>query len=119
MRVIVAKGLSVRQPWASKIANGDKTVEVRPWRTHYRGPLVIVSTKRPRVAGLPSGMALGMVELIDCRPMRPDDCLAACVETYSPGAWAWVLARPRALRTPVPMKGYLCLWNVEIILGKD
>jgi len=36
------KALSVKQPWANKIASGEKTIEVRTWYTHYRGPLLIV-----------------------------------------------------------------------------
>ena len=35
------KALSIRQPWASLIVAGYKTVENRPWRTHYRGPTLI------------------------------------------------------------------------------
>lgn len=33
--------LTVRQPWASLIALGVKTIETRSWSTDYRGPLAI------------------------------------------------------------------------------
>jgi hypothetical protein len=33
--------LSIRQPWASLIALGEKRIETRSWRTHFRGPLLI------------------------------------------------------------------------------
>lgn len=36
--------LSLWQPWASLIALGYKTIETRPWRTNYRGPLAIHAT---------------------------------------------------------------------------
>ena len=36
-----ARALTIRQPWASLIALGVKTIETRGWRTDYRGPLVI------------------------------------------------------------------------------
>lgn len=36
-----ARALTIRQPWASLIALGVKTIETRSWRTDYRGPLVI------------------------------------------------------------------------------
>lgn len=40
--------LSVRQPWADRIARGIKTIELRTWRTNYRGPLLIcAASKRP------------------------------------------------------------------------
>lgn len=35
------KALTVRQPWASLIAAGVKTIETRSWSTRYRGPLAI------------------------------------------------------------------------------
>ena len=35
------KTLTVRQPWASLIAAGVKTIETRSWSTKYRGPLAI------------------------------------------------------------------------------
>lgn len=35
------KALTLRQPWASLIPLGAKTIETRSWRTNYRGPLAI------------------------------------------------------------------------------
>lgn len=35
------KALTIRQPWATLIALGVKTIETRSWRTNYRGPLAI------------------------------------------------------------------------------
>jgi hypothetical protein len=61
--------LSVKQPWASMITAGRKTIEVRSWSTHYRGPLLIVASKRPvefdPVSGrkLPVGVALAIVDV--------------------------------------------------------
>ena len=33
--------LSIRQPYAQLVAGGTKTVEVRSWRTDYRGELLV------------------------------------------------------------------------------
>ena len=74
------KCLSVRQPWASMIARGEKTIEVRTWSTHYRGPLVICVSKSPRISDLPVGVALVVVDLIDVRPITQDDTVAACCD---------------------------------------
>jgi len=38
------KALSLRQPWASLMAFGEKEIETRGWRLSYRGPLVICAT---------------------------------------------------------------------------
>jgi activating signal cointegrator 1 len=83
--------LTIRQPWASLIMIGAKTVETRSWPTSYRGTLVIhaSSTYGPgerhaascsvplgwiRAAGLkedalPLGVLLGIVELVDVLPV--------------------------------------------------
>lgn len=39
------KFLTIRQPWASLIAVGAKTIETRPFGTKYRGPLAIHAGK--------------------------------------------------------------------------
>jgi hypothetical protein len=39
------KAISLWQPYASLIQAGAKRWETRSWNTHYRGPLVICSTK--------------------------------------------------------------------------
>lgn len=35
------KALTIRQPWATLIAYGVKTIETRSWHTNYRGPVAI------------------------------------------------------------------------------
>lgn len=35
------RALTIRQPWASLVALGVKTIETRSWSTRYRGPLAI------------------------------------------------------------------------------
>lgn len=75
------KAISIKQPWASLVAAGYKTVECRTWKTHYRGPLLICSSKGDFEIndGLvaPGGMALGVVELVDVRPMTRKDIPSA------------------------------------------
>jgi hypothetical protein len=41
----VTKVLAVRQPWASLIAAGIKTLDIRSTDCHYRGPLAIYATR--------------------------------------------------------------------------
>ncbi|MGH8579805.1 MAG: ASCH domain-containing protein [Gammaproteobacteria bacterium] len=63
------KALSLKQPWANLIAVGGKTIETRTWVTSYRGPLPIVSSKRPRIET--AGFALAVATLTGCRPSDP------------------------------------------------
>ena len=102
------KALSVRQPWANRIACGTKTIETRTWATPYRGPLLIVSSKSPRIE--PAGYALAVADLVDCRPMTRQDEAAAQCERY-PGAWSWVLSNIHKVK-PFPVKGQLGIYEV-------
>ncbi|MBA7556407.1 hypothetical protein ES705_49115 [subsurface metagenome] len=115
------KALSLRQPYASFIAIGRKTIETRTWSTNYRGPLLIVSSKGKIYkdvphAGLfnlkfPFGMALATVDLICCRPMTKADVKAA-MYPYHPGLYAWVLSNIKKI-DPFPVKGQLKLFEVD------
>lgn len=103
------KALSIKQPWANMIASGEKTIETRTWSTDYRGSLLIVSSKTPRIE--PIGCALATGKLIDCRPMIKNDEEEACCELY-PGAYAWVLTNIRRIN-PFPINGKLGLYDVD------
>ena len=105
------KALSVDQPWASLIARGEKTIEIRKWTTTYRGPLLIVSTKLPHET-LPLGQALCICNLVDCRPMTKADEVAACRPGY-PGAMAWVLGRVIGIE-PFDVTGRQRIYEVDI-----
>jgi ASCH domain len=100
--------LSIKQPWANLIASGKKTIETRLWDTDYRGPLLIVSSKTPRIE--PAGYALAIANLVECRRMTKRDEVAAHCEVY-PNAFAWVLANVRPI-TPFPVRGRLGLYEV-------
>lgn len=45
MQTTTVKALSLWEPWASLIAQGEKTIETRFWGTSYRGPLLICAAK--------------------------------------------------------------------------
>ena len=116
----VIRCLSVRQPWASLIVDGTKTIENRSWQTHYRGPLLIhasqtVDRDACREFGLdadslPRGVILGVVTVADCKP--PDEpCRSRWADK---GAYHWLLTNPRRLRRSVPFAGRVGLFKVPI-----
>lgn len=84
------KALTVKQPWASLIAGGKKTLEVRTWQTSHRGPLLICSSKKPILGLLPVGVSVCIVEVVGCRPMTVEDEAAACFACFD-GAFVWEL----------------------------
>ena len=102
------KALSLRQPWASLIADGRKTIETRTWRTHYRGPLAIHASARPH-GDLPTGGIVAVAWLYGCRPMEAADEDAACIARYD-GAYAWLLSDVQPIGL-IPCKGMLGLWT--------
>lgn len=106
------KAISVKQPWASLITSGSKTIETRKWFTKYRGDILIVSSKSPRINNLPTGQALCIAEIIDCRVMTYSDRVDARCEIY-PGAYSWVLGNIRPIK-PFAVKGQLGIYEVEI-----
>lgn len=134
------KALTLTQPWATLVVAGAKRFETRSWRTEYRGPLLITSSKafpadcralclQPAFAkalqsyNLPRGCALGVVELIDCKKIKAD--LRACgladvlkgdellFGDYTPGRWAWEFAHP-ILFDSFPIRGRLGIWEPAI-----
>ena len=105
------KALSVRQPWASLIASGKKTIEVRSWRTHYRGPLLICAAKKPRGLGA-VGVALAVVNLVGVRRFQRGDARAACFEATT-DQFAWLLGNVRRI-DPIPVTGKLKMFDVAL-----
>jgi hypothetical protein len=104
------KALSVKQPRANLIASGQKTMETRKWATEYRGELLIVSSKQPRIA--PAGFALALVDLVECRAMTLSDERFACCEIYE-NAVVWIFRNIRALE-PFPVLGQLGVFDVDV-----
>jgi hypothetical protein len=109
----ITKALSIKQPYANWIADKKKTLEVRSWRTHYRGPLVICSSQSPANSeskDLPLGKTICKVELVDVRPMKRKDVKAAMCP-YNPESYVWELKVIKRVRSR-PVKGKLGIFNL-------
>ena len=108
---MIYKAISLKQPWANLVASGKKTIETRKWSTKYRGDLVICSSQNPKIE--PYGKALCIVELYNVRPMTKADEKKACIKPY-PKAHAWFLRNLHSIDPPVPVKGGLGIFNLEL-----
>lgn len=107
------KAISLKQPFANLVASGKKTIETRKWSTKYRGDLIICSSQKPQVE--PYGKALCVVELYDVQPMAKKDEGKACVKLY-PGAYAWLFRNLRKIDPPIPVKGSLGIFDLELTI---
>lgn len=126
------RALSITQPWATLVAIGEKQIETRSWRTHYRGRIAIHAslgyplaarafaaalTDRRVLDGLdqPRGVVLGTAELYDVLPVEAlrDQVTVAerAYGDYSDGRWGWLLRDVERFEMPIPAKGMLGLWR--------
>lgn len=122
--------LSVRQPWAWAIIHGGKDVENRDWPTKVRGRVLIHAGKGigldeyslaaavvagrtgvtvPPRAELTLGAILGSVEIVDC--------VESSDSPWFFGDYGFVLRDPRPLATPLPWRGSLGFFNVDLPKG--
>ena len=112
--------LGIQQPWAELILRGIKTLEIRSRSTRQRGPIYLYASKRTsplpaaaiaarrhgiEVESLPLGLLVGTINLIDCRPARSKDQLAACVPAQLlHGQFAWELSDPQPFDVPLTVR---------------
>lgn len=127
--------LSVKQPFASMIARGEKTIELRSWTTKYRGPLLICAGAKPfsglivvpamngsltvdnarqlvkySPADYPLGVAVCLVDLTSIRPMVPTDELLARFK-FDSTLFAWEFQNVRPV-DPLSVRGSLKFFQV-------
>lgn len=91
-RKATIKAISIREPWASLILTGKKTIETRTWKTSYRGPLLLCAAKKPNYtevvpgwitqSSMIAGTAFAICNLVNVRPMTFEDQKLACVYIY-------------------------------------
>lgn len=123
------KVLTIKQPWASLIANGYKKYEFRSWQTKYRGPLLIHAGKGVDKKALleyeslkldyPASKVIALVELVDCILVDKDfDEELSKNNIYGKGnkegLYAWKITSVKKINNSEYIKGQLGLWNIEI-----
>lgn len=65
-----------------------------------------------RPTTLPAGTVVAIADLVDCRPLTPQDAGDACCP-FVEGRFAWVLANVRQVTTNIKIKGRLGLWTLS------
>lgn len=136
------KVLTLRQPWATIIAEGLKDIEVRTWSTRFRGPLIIHAGKgwdsaawdefKVKIPDLfkrreffdkvqaDKGRVIARTKLVTVKRYADPDSFLKDFERhfnaftrYREGLFGWVLGRRYRLADPAEVKGRLGLWNYD------
>lgn len=118
------KALSLKQPFAELIVSGKKTIEIRKWRTKFRGEFLIHASmgvnkeamKKHGFDNLPSGVIVGKAKLVDVieykdeADFKKDQNKHLASSDY--GKFGFVLENAKRIKE-VPAKGQLNFWNFE------
>ena len=124
------KILTLKQPWATLVAEGYKKYEFRTWKTNYRGEILIHAGKgidkdgMKRVSKLnleyPQSKILAKVTIKDCIELTPDKNKDIITENhliygnkFERTGYAWELENVEKINSESILQGKLGLWNYE------
>lgn len=127
------KVLTIKQPWATLIMQGNKKFEFRSWKTKYRGELLIHAgkgvdkdaikrLKKYLPEEIPYGKILGKVTLTDCIKMSPEfkeQLLKENRDIYTKSSFSenygWQMENVEVFEDPIEAKGRLSLWEYNTL----
>lgn len=125
------RGITIKQPWATAIVSGAKTIENRPRNWSWRGWLLLQAglsidrsaLRLPLVArtirgrDLPTGAVIGIARLTGCHQDRLGS--PPCTPWAQPGVWHMELSDVQELARPIPARGQLGPWKpTEDLIGQ-
>ncbi|KAF6245714.1 ASCH domain-containing protein [Nitrosopumilus sp. b2] len=123
------KCLSVSQPFADLIILGKKTIELRKWNTNFRGELLIHSPLKIRKEDCKrlkidkkfvTGAIVGKVEIYDVKKynsqnqVKLDQKFHFASKNFHYRSYGFLLKNAKPFRIPIPYKGRLGLFDVEL-----
>ena len=123
------KCLSVSQPFADLIISGKKNIELRNWNTNFRGEFLIHSPikirkedcKRLKIeTKLVTGAIVGKAELFQVKKyesnkeIKMDQKSHLSSKKFHDKTFGFLLKNPKSLRIPIPWKGQLGFFDVDL-----
>ena len=124
------KVLTLKQPWATLVAEGIKKYEFRSWKTKYRGKILIHAgagidkeeMKKFQNLDLdfPLKKILAEVELEDCLELNEELNKKIIGEnniaygSKMRTGYAWKLTNVKKINIDREIKGQLGLWNIDL-----
>lgn len=96
------RALSIKQPFAELIMQGNKKIEYRSIPTNIRGRVYIYASLKPNIGvyekmgkepgDFPVGVLVGAVEIVGCK--------------WKGGEYQWELANPKRLKKRIKPEGH-------------
>ena len=124
------KVITLKQPWASLIANGYKTYEFRSWKLNYRGDILIHAGKAIDIDAIkkvedlnldyPSSKIVAIVKIEDCIKLDEEKNKEICslnpqvYGTKNRTGYAWKLTNIRKIDNSNTVSGKQGIWNYEL-----
>lgn len=128
--MIKLKVLTLRQPWATLVAEGIKKYEFRSWKTNYRGKVLIHAgmgidkedMKKYENMNLkfPSRRIIAIVEIEDCLELNEELNKKIISENNIAygnkvrTGYAWKLNNIKKINYNKKINGQLGLWNINL-----
>lgn len=124
------KTITLKQPWASLVANGYKKYEFRSWKLNYRGDILIHAGKSfdkdamEKVKNLnlnfPTSQIVAVVHIEDCIKLNEEICKK--INSENPQiygnkirtGYAWKLANIRKVNNSPIVSGKQGIWNYDL-----
>jgi len=123
------KCLSVSQPFADLIISGKKIIELRNWNTNFRGEFLIHAPMKIRTEDckrlkikrkLVTGVIVGKAELYDVKKyelkkeIKKDQKFHFSSKKFSGKTFGFMLKNSKQFRIPIPWKGQLGFFDVDL-----
>lgn len=122
------KVLTLKQPWATLVAEGIKKYEFRSWKTKYRGKILIhagsgidkkeLDKYKNLGYEFPKSKIIASVDLVDCLELDENlnkQIIAENNIAYGNKvrtSYAWKLENVKKIKPIYDVKGQLGLWNI-------
>ena len=123
------KVLTLKQPWATLVAEGIKEYEFRTWKTKYRGKVLIhagagvdkqdMDTFKELNLEYPKKRIVALVEIEDCLELDKDLNKKIIAEkniaygNKTREGYAWKIKRIKKINSNQEINGKLGLWNID------
>ena len=123
------KCLSVSQPFADLIISGKKIIELRKWNTNFRGEFLIHAPLKKRTKDckrlkinkkLVTGAIIGKAELYKVKKynstneIKADQKFHLASKNVHDRTFGFMLKKAKSFRIPIPCKGQLGFFEVDL-----